>query len=40
LVGLVVASAIISTFIAQRWFMPVKEEDIFDFDKWYMPGEG
>ncbi|PKN20466.1 MAG: cation:proton antiporter [Deltaproteobacteria bacterium HGW-Deltaproteobacteria-6] len=37
LVGAVVASAIIPTFIAQKWFMPVDEEDILDFDTWYMP---
>jgi Kef-type K+ transport system membrane component KefB len=37
LVGVVVASAIIPTFIAQQWFMPVDEEDVLDFDKWYMP---
>jgi Kef-type K+ transport system membrane component KefB len=37
LVGVVVASAIIPTFIAQKWFLPVEEEDILDFDKWYMP---
>lgn len=37
LVGVVVASAIIPTFIAQKWFMPVDEEDILDFDTWYMP---
>jgi len=36
LVGVVVASAIIPTFIAQQWFMPVDEEDVLDFDKWYM----
>ena len=33
LVGVVVASAIIPTFIAQKWFLPVEEEDILDFDK-------
>jgi Kef-type K+ transport system membrane component KefB len=33
LVGVVVASAIIPTFIAQKWFLPVDEEDIMDFDK-------
>jgi Kef-type K+ transport system membrane component KefB len=37
LVGVVVASAIIPTFIAQKWFLPVDEEDILDFDTWYMP---
>ncbi len=30
LVGVVVASAIIPTFIAQRWFAPVEEEDLLD----------
>jgi hypothetical protein len=33
LVGVVVASAIIPTFIAQKWFFPVEEEDILDFEK-------
>ena len=28
LVGVVVASAVIPTFIAQKWFMPVEDEDI------------
>lgn len=28
LVGVVIASAIIPTFIAQKWFMPVEEEDL------------
>ena len=37
LVGVVVASAIIPTFIAQKWFLPVDEEDILDFDTWYFP---
>ena len=32
LVGVVVASAIIPTFIAQKWFLPVDEEDILDSD--------
>lgn len=32
LVGVVVASAIIPTFIAQKWFLPVEEEDILDFE--------
>jgi hypothetical protein len=32
LVGVVVASAVIPTFIAQKWFMPVEEEDIVDMD--------
>ena len=39
LVGVVVASAIIPTFIAQKWFLPVDEEDILDFDTWYMPAK-
>jgi Kef-type K+ transport system membrane component KefB len=30
LVGVVVASAVIPTFIAQKWFMPLEEEDIFE----------
>jgi Kef-type K+ transport system membrane component KefB len=30
LVGVVVASAVIPTFIAQKWFMPVEEEDLLD----------
>jgi hypothetical protein len=33
LVGVVVTSAILPTFIAQKWFLPVEEEDILDFDK-------
>lgn len=37
LVGVVIASAIIPTFIAQKWFLPVEEEDILDFDKWFLP---
>jgi Kef-type K+ transport system membrane component KefB len=32
LVGVVVASAVIPTFIAQKWFMPIEEEDIVDMD--------
>jgi len=32
LVGVVIASAIIPTFIAQKWFMPVEEEDLLEFD--------
>lgn len=32
LVGVVVASAVIPTFIAQKWFLPVEEEDIMDYD--------
>jgi Kef-type K+ transport system membrane component KefB len=32
LVGVVVASAVIPTFIAQKWFFPVEGEDILDFD--------
>ncbi|MGV8123014.1 MAG: cation:proton antiporter [Candidatus Xenobiia bacterium LiM19] len=32
LVGVVVASAVIPTFIAQKWFMPVNEEDIVNGD--------
>jgi Kef-type K+ transport system membrane component KefB len=30
LVGVVVASAVVPTFIAQKWFMPVEEEDIME----------
>jgi len=30
LVGVVVASAVIPTFIAQKWFMPVESEDIIE----------
>ena len=37
LVGVVVASAVIPTFIAQKWFLPLEEEDILDFGKWYLP---
>lgn len=37
LASVVIASAVISTFIAQKWFMPVDDEDILDFDDWYMP---
>jgi Kef-type K+ transport system membrane component KefB len=32
LVGVVIASAVIPTFIAQKWFMPVEEEDIVSMD--------
>lgn len=32
LVGVVVASAVIPTFIAQKWFLPVNEEDIIDYN--------
>jgi Kef-type K+ transport system membrane component KefB len=32
LVGVVVASAVIPTFVAQRWFMPLHSEDIVDVD--------
>jgi len=32
LVGVVIASAVIPTFIAQKWFMPVEEEDLVDMD--------
>jgi Kef-type K+ transport system membrane component KefB len=39
LVGVVVASAIIPTFIAQKWFLPVDEEDILDYDK-SIPSKG
>jgi Kef-type K+ transport system membrane component KefB len=30
LIGVVIASAIIPTFVAQKWFMPVHSEDIVD----------
>jgi Kef-type K+ transport system membrane component KefB len=30
LVGVVVASAVIPTFIAQKWFMPVEDEDLLE----------
>jgi Kef-type K+ transport system membrane component KefB len=32
LIGVVIASAVIPTFIAQKWFMPVHSEDIVDID--------
>lgn len=32
LVGVVIASAVIPTFIAQKWFMPLHSEDIVDLD--------
>ena len=32
LLGVVIASAVIPTFVAQRWFMPVEDEDIVDVD--------
>ena len=32
LVGVVIASAVIPTFIAQKWFMPVHSEDLVDLD--------
>ncbi|OGT73888.1 MAG: potassium transporter [Gammaproteobacteria bacterium RIFCSPLOWO2_12_47_11] len=32
LVGVVVASAVIPTFIAQKWFMPVHSEDVLDIN--------
>lgn len=33
LVGVVIASAVIPTFIAQKWFMPVHSEDMVEFGK-------
>ena len=30
LIGVVVASAVIPTFVAQRWFLPTHSEDILD----------
>lgn len=32
LVGVVIASAVIPTFVAQKWFMPVHSEDLLDLD--------
>jgi hypothetical protein len=32
LVGVVIASAVIPTFIAQKWFRPVHDEDIVEND--------
>lgn len=32
LVGVVIASAVIPTFVAQKWFMPVHAEDVVDLD--------
>jgi Kef-type K+ transport system membrane component KefB len=32
LIGVVIASAVIPTFIAQKWFLPVSEEDILEFN--------
>ncbi len=32
LIGVVIASAIIPTFIAQKWFMPVDDEDLLDLE--------
>jgi Kef-type K+ transport system membrane component KefB len=32
LIGVVIMSAVIPTFIAQKWFMPVSEEDIVDIN--------
>ena len=32
LVGVVVASAVIPTFVAQKWFMPIHSEDIVDIN--------
>lgn len=32
LVGVVIASAVIPTFIAQKWFMPVEEEDLLEIE--------
>jgi hypothetical protein len=31
-VGVVIASAVIPTFIAQKWFMPVNSEDLVDLN--------
>jgi len=32
LIGVVIASAVIPTFIAQKWFLPVHSEDLVDID--------
>ena len=32
LIGVVIASAVIPTFIAQKWFMPVHAEDLVDIN--------
>jgi hypothetical protein len=32
LVGVVIASAVIPTFIAQKWFMPTHSEDIVELN--------
>jgi hypothetical protein len=32
LVGVVVATAVLPTFIAQKWFMPVHSEDVLDIN--------
>jgi len=32
LIGVVLASAVIPTFIAQKWFMPVQDEDLLEMD--------
>jgi len=32
LVGVVIASAVIPTFIAQKWFMPTSAEDLVETD--------
>jgi Kef-type K+ transport system membrane component KefB len=32
LVGVVISSAVIPTFIAQKWFMPVHAEDVVDYE--------
>ncbi|MDQ7821468.1 MAG: cation:proton antiporter [Candidatus Eremiobacteraeota bacterium] len=39
LVGVVVASAVIPTFIAQRWFMPVSDEDMLNGENGNGKGE-
>jgi Kef-type K+ transport system membrane component KefB len=33
LVGVVIASAVIPTFVAQKWFMPVESEDLVDINR-------
>lgn len=40
LVGAVIASAVIPTFVAQKWFMPVHSEDILDLNNGNGKGSG
>lgn len=32
LIGVVIASAVIPTFIAQKWFLPFADEDLLEFN--------